>query len=235
MFWNKYSKLIILKKNNFNIPNLCLFNWKEHNLNYPLILRSSHNLEDSNKHSFAWIFDSFYPIYSLNDIKKWIKYCEKWFKKEKTISYLKINKINNFDLKKNYILQEYIEWDLSWVIFTKHNNDFIRIEFVPWINYWLTDWLLSWTNIFLFNKNNLSDFSLEWICLSDFCYWIYNWKIIKKNSLDNELILNIFMELKNELLSMALDIEKIFWSPQDIEFTIKNKKIYILQSRDITF
>ena len=40
--------------------------------------------------------------------------------------------------------------------------------------------------------------------------------------------------LLKKLSKTALDIEKLYKSPQDIEFCIKNEKIFILQSRPIT-
>lgn len=233
-YWNKYDKILLLEKKWFNIPKFYIYSDKEEykiNLQFPLILRSSFSWEDGDKYSFAGIFHSYYPINSKKDLKSIIKnkkLCPDW----KKLDIYKPKELASANIIHNYIIQEFIVWDISWVIFSKYEKKYIRIEFIPWLNFPLTDWIAS-PNIYLFDRNNFDNFIIDDIYIENFSFFLNNeWKILKKYIIiDYE---SKFMEIKNNLLKMTLDIEKIFWYPQDIEFTVKNNDIYILQTRNIT-
>ena len=64
-----------------------------------------------------------------------------------------------------------------------------------------------------------------------------NTYFIDKKSLkiiNNILKFSFKKSLITKLSQTALEIEKLYKFPQDIEFCIKNEKIFILQSRPIT-
>jgi len=63
---------------------------------------------------------------------------------------------------------------------------------------------------------------------------IENNKVINKDFNLLQFEEDILLNFKDRLLYQFLKIEKIFNYPQDIEFTVKGKNIYILQSRNIT-
>ncbi len=231
-YWNKYNRLSILKKNWFNIPNFVIYNEKKKiKLRYPLIFRSSFSIEDSKKYSFAWIFDSYFPIFDNNALQSAIDKSKLYYESDKFMNYVIYNKISQSDIIYNYMLQEFIVWDLSWVIFSSYDKKYIRIEFIPWLNYPFTDGYITSPNIYLFNKDDFNDFIINDVYTENFCLSILNWKISKIDTVVEYEIK--FISLKDKLLKIVIDIEKLFWCPQNIEFTIKNDDIYILQSRDI--
>ena len=98
MYWVKSKNLKILEKVWFNIPKFLIFSEKDllgfdyikNNLSFPLILRSSYSIEDWKKNAFAWIFESFFPIYEKKDYKKWLNICLNADKQKKFKSYIKI-------------------------------------------------------------------------------------------------------------------------------------------------
>ena len=61
--------------------------------------------------------------------------------------------------------------------------------------------------------------------------------IISKNTLTMENKVGIKMLSNNEielLSKIGLELERFFKAPQDIEWSLKDGKIYILQTRNIT-
>ena len=239
-FWNKYNNLVILKNNWFNIPKFTLYKNDTfiNYLNKPLILRSSFSLEDNSKNSFSWIFESYFPIYNLDDLRNAFKFCRSSLNSNRFKKYINVLDIDISKLKENYILQEYIVWDISWIIFTNNWRWKIRIEFIPGINFSLTDWKVIFPNTFLVDRENFENFDIESVYIDNFYYTILNFSIIKKDIEGIDLDLDyqlFFLELKNKLCTLALNIEKLFNHSQDIEFTIKWKEIFILQSRNITY
>jgi len=173
----KVKNLIKLKKlYSKNVPNFIIIQNKNdlNQINYLrnsklYIIRPTLPYEDEKTISLAWFLKSIYPI-KKNDIK---------------------NIVTKFNLNKyEIIVQEYIDWDFRWVMFTR--NDF-NILFSPQIK--------------LSNKNNITSYS-SWFEPNYF--------------------------LKIELEELWYKIEKYFNYPQDVEFVIKNWKIFIVQTRPIT-
>jgi len=226
--------LKILEKNWFKIPKFSIFNWKLEFLKTPLILRSSFSVEDWKNYSFAWIFESYFPIYNNTDLRVWINLCKEALKSNNSELYLKANNLENVYIKENFILQEYIIWDISGIVFSTYNDASIKVEYVPGINYWLTNWLIADPNIYIFDRNNFDNFDIEWVYSEDIYYTIQNSSVQKKSLKISNIHENIFFNIKDKLLNYVLQIENIFWCPQDIEFTVLNNDIYILQSRNIT-
>lgn len=238
MYWNKVNNLIKLKENAISVPNFLVFSefekinfdYVKDKLTFPLILRSSFDLEDW-FFSFAWIFKSYFPIYNEKDF---IKYIKKIINYKKDINYIEYIKRNNIDItntKMNILVQEYIIGDLSWLIFI--DNQYINIEIIPWLNELLVSWK---TNSSLKIKvSRLDDsYSIESFFLDNKYLTIENNKKIFKqvdyNFLFEEYV--ILNYLKN-LIVISKKINKIFITPQDIEFTINKNWINIVQSRNI--
>lgn len=240
MYWNKANNLSILYNSWFNIPKFNKFSeWKEIkfqdiNLELPLILRSSYSIEDGKKNAFAGIFESYFPIYDEKDYEKGLNICKNADNLDKFKTYIEINKIDTSKMTKNFIIQEFIVWDFSGVCFTKNNDNQIVIEIVPWINEPLVQWNVKTPFCIKINRNDIKDYDIHNFYMDSSYKTIENLKVIDKGFDLLQFEENILINFKDRLLYNFLKIEKLFWYPQDIEFTVKGNDIYILQSRDIT-
>lgn len=242
MYWNKANNLNILDKSWFKVPkfikfseeNVLDFSKIEKKLTFPIIIRSSYSIEDGKKNAFAWIFESYFPVYNEKDYKKWLDICINADNLDKFKTYVKINKIDISKMKKNFIIQEFILWDFSWVCFTKNTENEITIEIVPWLNEPLVQWNVKTPFSIKINRNNIKDYNIKDFYMDNQYKTIQKSKVINKNFDLLTFEEDILLEFKDRLLYQFLKIEKLFLYPQDIEFTVKWKDIYILQSRNIT-
>lgn len=223
LFGGKATNLGFLIQNGFNVPDgFCIsaqinkidgkakreIIQKFKKFKNAVAVRSSSTMEDSRKTSFAGQFDTFLNINSEKELLKSIEKCWESVKSDRVAAYLK-NK-RKARLKMAVIVQKMINADFAGVIFTvdpvKKKN--LLIEMAEGLG----DKLVSGKiipNSYFINKETF--------------------KIEKKNEL-----FKIEKALIKEISKVALKIEKAFSFPQDIEFCIKNNKIFILQSRPIT-
>lgn len=243
--FEKSKKIDILKKElekrklkNMGVPNYFSGSINEipkyfQYLNSPLILRSCVNHEDW-KYSFSGVFESFYPIYTEVELKKYLsKMSIFWNIKLK--EYEKLNELNNFHYYIYPILQEFIIWDFSFVIDTLFKDKYLRIEAVPWINENLTSWISRESVIINYDKLQKEFYIEKNINNNDYFLTILNWKKQSKFFLVPSFEINFFRYYVNKLINAWLLIEYIFsGKSQIIEWTIKNKKIWVLQSKDKT-
>jgi len=215
---NKAYNLLILKEKGFNIPSFETFSvdniekLKFEDLvekiylkikNKKFILRSSAVGEDGKETSFAGIFESV-KIRNKEDIRKGLKLMFNSLKSERLNSYLKLKNINEKP-KLAIILQEFIEGDVSGVLFSLKNEHIINS------NYGSAESVVqgeSCDEYIINNKNKITN------------------KNLNKNSLSKN-------EIKT-IVKIGQKINKLFNKRQDMEWTIKNSKLYILQSRPIT-
>lgn len=181
---NKIDKLDIKLENRLNTKDF--------------IVRSSSNVEDSKKSSFAGIFDSI----RTKDIEKGVKKVLKSFFSERLYHYIKNQKEKI--PKVGIFIQEFIEGDISGVLFTEfHKNG--KKGYLLNIKRGTAENVVSGADVksyFIENEN-------------------YSVSFLNQSQLLN-------------LIDTGKKIEEIMKSPQDIEFTIKDSKLYILQSRPIT-
>ena len=121
----KAENLALLKKANFNVPEFFIFNPKTKTpilKSEKLIIRSSASLEDSPEHSFAGIFESKVINNNRKEIISGVKEVLSAFSIAKIDSYLK-NKGIKQEIRPKIFIQEYIEGDISGVIFTKYRKE----------------------------------------------------------------------------------------------------------------
>jgi len=243
MYWNKANNLRILKKVWINVPNFIVWNEKEKKigfneikkkLNFPLIIRSSFSLEDWKNNSFAGIYDSYFPVYDEKSYKKWLKICLNSDQLDRFKTYTKQKEIDIKNLEKNIIIQEFIIWDFSWICFTKNKKNNIIIEIVPWINDPLAQWNVKNPFSLKIDRNNVKDYEIKSFYMDNEYETIENNILVSKEYDISQFEENIILNFKNKLLYSFLKIEKLFWYPQDIEFSVRWNKIFILQSRNIT-
>lgn len=240
MSGNKANNLLELQKEWFTVPSIVLLNNKNsfseisRILDCPLILRSSFALEDGIQHSFAWIFESYFPIYDEESYLKWIKkiWDFSWNSKLTYYSQFHDIKIDNFSV--NIFAQEFIIWDFSWICFTDDNKWNMRLEIVPGICENLVQGNVLWPFSLLVSKTNILQYEIDSF-YTDLSYiQVVSWvkREIKFDILDFEE--NIILYHLEKLCKIFLKIEDYFQNPQDIEFTVKGNNVYILQSRSIT-
>lgn len=236
LFWWKADNLNILYNKWLNIPrSICLNkNVKEVELyelfnNYIYsdiyIVRSSANCEDGDKLSYAWMFESIEGFISkkllYNDVKEVFNSIDNEY-----LDLYEKNLIWNIfkNRKMNILIQEYIIWDFSGVYLSNMNSERV-LWIIKWWNKLLVDWKVNWTNIYMDDtfKIKKQEYNIQEIIF---------WKDLKIVEYNKKVYVDKNMFLK--LIKEFIKIEKIFWYNVDIEWTIKNEKIYILQVRPIT-
>lgn len=221
-WWSKAYNLGIILRHGFNVPEwfvLCIDNLGDLRKNKSEIekkmygikikkfaIRSSGSLEDGRNFSFAGQYKSFMNVKK----NKAIELIEKCFWSETSDNvniYKKKVGLDKIKTTMSVIVQKMIEGDFSWVVFTRNPVTWKKEIIVEWCK-WLWEDFVWWNKI-------------------DFTY-----KIQKKTVQCGQW--NDKYPFLKELIVQAKKIEKIFWYPVDIEWTVKDNKIYILQIRNIT-
>ena len=175
----------------------------------PFAIRSSATVEDLAKASFAGQYDTFLNI-KKQDVIKHVKKCWDSINTERAQFYRKQHKIKGKILMA-VIVQEMVKADFAGIVFTidpVHKKN-ILIETAPGLGEAIVSGKLTPNDYFVDRTT----------------FEIVDKKINTKE-LDKKII--------KELAKTSLEIEKLFASPQDIEFATKNNQIFILQSRPIT-
>ena len=171
-------------------------------------VRSSGIDEDSNNHSFAGIHASYLNVDKKDILERIYDVYDSAFTPQ-AISYRKNNNLSTLDIKIAVIIQEMIDSDFAGVINTinpiTNNPDEIVISVTKGLGDKLVDGSVEGTT-YILNGGNKTVNGLD--ILSD-C-------LIKKIS------------------KMVYDVIRKTNRFQDIEFAIKDNKVYFLQSRDIT-
>lgn len=239
MSGNKAKNLYVLQKNGIKVPEFLvqkefsnITSLESIHLKIPLILRSSFSCEDSIMYTFAWIFESYAPIYDTKSLVKGINKCTR-DTNDKYQQYMYFHSLQESVIDKNYILQEFIIGDFSGVCFTSYNKNECYFEIVPGLNIPLVQWNVHTPFSFSIHK-------ISWKVEIYNFYWDLKYCGIKNNHIVNKTYEGLFFEedilVKHawKLYNLCIKVEEIFHSPQDIEFTVKDNDIYILQSRNIT-
>lgn len=169
--------------------------------------RSSANNEDGKDKSFAGQYDTFLNI-KEEDIFLNIKKCFCSLYNDNVISYS-----NDYDIFGiNVIIQSMIKADYSGVCFTidpsNETNNYMLIEMVLGLAEKLVSGEVIPTKFFVRKQTDMIDLKIGDI------------------SLDDTIFLKLIENIKK--------IEELYKSPMDIEFAVKDRKIYILQARSIT-
>jgi phosphoenolpyruvate synthase/pyruvate phosphate dikinase len=203
----KLSKKIVKKIKNQHLA----FNGKI------LAVRSSAVEEDSLEYSFAGQFDSFLGIKTPQETINAVIKCWMSLFSSRSINYRLINNLSlkSEDIKMAVILQEMILGEKSGVMFTHDpvtgNDSSLIINSV-----------LGLGNKLVSGEADSDSYSID----------KKSFKIVNQKTIENNPHLNSML-LEN-LSKTGIALEKFYHKTQDIEWTIKDKKIYILQSRPIT-
>ncbi len=223
LFGGKAANLGFLIQNGFSVPRgFCISTKikkidnkfkakiisKFRGLKSKVAVRSSATAEDSKNFSFAGQFDTFLNIDSEAKLLNAIDKCRKSVNSARALSYLKNKNIGNIGM--GVLVQKMINPDYAGVIFTVDpvGKKYILIEIVKGLGDKLVSGNATPNNYFIHRKN----------------------MDIKKKS----EMFKINSEIIGNLAKTASGIELIYNFPQDIEFAVKEDKIFILQSRPIT-
>lgn len=251
MYGNKIDNLIILKENNIRVPDFIIIKYEDivknssefdellnnseyvssHDLSVKLkklfdekiniklnleleddlySVRSSSNIEDGFKNSFAGQFDTFLNV-KREDINKKIKSCFKSLYNENVLEYIRKNNIKVTDLKMNVLVQKMIQSELSGIIFTANPKGILN-EAVITVGEGIGENIVQ----------DKVDTTSYYYNLTDKIYYYEG----KEDYLDKKTI--------EELINKSVEIKKYLGEYLDIEFAIKDNKIYFLQARLIT-
>lgn len=173
-------------------------------------VRSSANLEDNSESSFAGQFDTYLNI-PFNELEENILKCFLSLYNVNVIEYMLKNNFDINSLKMNVIIEEMIDADISGVLFTSNPQGLLN-ETVISVAKGLGENVVA-------NKGIVTNYYYN--CTDD----IYYYDGI------NDLLTS--KQIK-ELILLSNQIKKLFGDYLDIEFAIKDNKIYILQARNIT-
>ncbi|MCB9262925.1 MAG: phosphoenolpyruvate synthase [Flavobacteriales bacterium] len=245
----KATSLHFLTKNGFNVPPFVVFNeteiknLTEQKLNEKMVsmhsvehfaVRSSANVEDGLRHSFAGQFETKLYV-KRTDLLKTIQEVHQSKFSERVQTYLAKTDISTKDLELAIIVQEMIESDFSGVGFSKNPTKPYKNEQVISSVFGLGEGLVSGAlaaDTFI-RKNNghwqktIAHKNEMFIILNhEVAHFSVPDEMRDKSSMnDTEL---------NEVSAILSKLEKLYGCPQDIEFCYQNNQLYLLQSRPIT-
>ena len=213
----KVDNIIILKENGFNVPNFDVIKWNDRNKEIDIskyhgkyAIRSSAYIEDGKTDSFAGQFDTYLNI-KAKDIKEYVKKCFESINNDNVKKYIAEKNINVDSIKMDVIIQEMVESDISGVLFSSNPQGIIN-ETVISVGEGLGNNVVE-------DKGNTTTYYYN---NTDKIFYFEG----KKNLLTEEII--------EDLLNQTNKIKELFGNFIDVEFSIKNNKIYFLQVRPIT-
>jgi len=172
-------------------------------------VRSSANFEDSTSSSFAGLFESKLNIKRVNLISS-VKEVFNSKNSDKIIAYAELKNIDLKELKLSVIVQKMIKADFSGTCFTANPITGDKETVIEWVS-GLGDKLVS-------------GYVTPYSC------------IVKDNSIGHERI-QTYEVTNDKILELAVVCRKIedhFGYPMDIEWSIENTELFILQARPIT-
>lgn len=217
---NKAKNLTILKDAGFNVPTFIVINNESGDTkkylnkfikpNKLYAVRSSGNLEDLPGLSFAGQYYTALNIKGVNNVLKEIDKCYDSIKSATVKSYLKNNNLSEEGLKMSVIIQEMVDADYSGVAFSINPLSGDDKEIVVNIAKGLGDAVVS-------GHITPTEYSYNW----------FNDSVTKNSDLISDKLLQ-------KIVKTVLDIQVLFGFPVDVEFAIKDDKMYLLQSRAIT-
>lgn len=202
-------------------------------------VRSSAHDEDSSIHSFAGQLSSFLYIHDFHHTTKALKECWASAFSERSLHYRKNNGLNLKNIKISVVLQQMIDPDISGVLFTcnpiKGQGDQIYINSVYGVGEGLVSGVLD-ADTFVLKKSSGEIIEQN---------IVFKNKMLKRDSINQSCIevdtpkdqieiSSLSISQLKQLHHLSNQIESFYGRAQDIEWAIKDKDIYILQSRPVT-
>jgi pyruvate,water dikinase len=200
-----------------------------------LAVRSSAPDEDASGSSFAGLHDSFVNVWGTSSILDHVRLV--WASLWSDAALLYRQEIG-LDIEKSamaVVLQETVAGNRSGVVFSQNPNDETQviIESVYGLNQGLVDGRVE-PDRWVLDRNNKTVLSHK---TSQRVHWMVpSEQGVGMVTLPEDLSKRPPLSIEEALgiCELASRAESLFNAPQDIEWTIKNDKLYILQSRPIT-
>lgn len=200
-------------------------------------VRSSATAEDLPDNSFAGQQDSYLNIKGFENICDSIISCFASLFNARAVSYRIKNQFSSTKIKLAVIIQEQIHSDYSGVLFTvdpiSENRNVLTINACFGLGESFVSGLVN-ADMYQFNKKThqiiQKDIQNKEIMIKSTDHGVIKEKI--NSDISNSQVLSD-MQIA-DLSHLAIKIENHYQKPQDIEWAIYNKKIYITQSRPIT-
>lgn len=223
----KARGLTLLKSLNLNVPKYISFSEQEWLLSQyqvldlweewgcpPMAVRSSCSHEDGTDHSFAGIFESIMPVCDRVALIAAVDQCFQSLQSERASEYCIRHGLSSSQLRMFVVLQEFIEPEVSGVLFTMHplasEKNKIYSEMHAGRGSELVD-----------GKVVPATLELDW-----FSEDVYSLTVSETITLSPEVL--------KKLRKQCLQIQAHAGCPQDIEFALRNNEFYFLQTRNIT-
>lgn len=199
-------------------------------------IRSSMNLEDGEKDSFAGILETYLYI-EKNAIEEHIIKCFQSLGNERVTTYLKEKNLNSKKLQMSVVVQDMIDPDASGVLFTRSpaiENTLVLIEAGYGVGEGIVaghvevdQYYVDRNKQIIQKKINKKESAIT--------------RAVEKNQTRTVKVLDHLQDKSClsdleilELTEIGLKIEKLYNHPVDIEWAIKEGRIFILQTRPIT-
>jgi phosphoenolpyruvate synthase/pyruvate phosphate dikinase len=180
-----------------------------------LIVRSSANIEDNAKESFAGQFDTVIDV-KPEEVKDAILRVYASLFNHRALRYMEHMNIDVSNIKMAVLIQEFIDTDFAGVTFTTDpvtgDKNKIIIEYVSGLGKELVSGSVEPTSVII-DKQNMKITGLR-----------------KSTKFSKE----ISEEEIKKVAQYAIEIEKIYNTSMDIEWGIKNEKVFIFQARPMT-
>ena len=203
-----------------------------------IAVRSSATAEDLPEHSFAGQYESYLGISSLSECIEAVKNCWSSLWTLRAFDYRRQNNIDHLKVDMAVIVQELVSADTSGVIFTADPLTGRRESIVIEACFGLGDALVSGKvtpDRFMHDKKKhklhtwlISEKKIEHVLDDN--------GTVKEQAISEEKSKTRTLSKKQikRLAKFGQKIEVEFGCPQDIEWTIKDNRIWLLQSRPIT-
>lgn len=175
-------------------------------------VRSSASKEDLAGYSFAGQYDTFLNV-SKDEIEASIIKCYRSIFSENILSYLNGNGLGTDDLKMSVVVQEMVDSDLSGICFTINPQTGLDTQMLIEVSRGLGENIVS-------GRNRPQQYHYDW----------YEDKQVEPIESDPLISRDKLLKIAREFLRIQL----FYGYPCDIEFAIKDDKLYILQARAIT-
>ena len=214
---SKASNLLLLKQHNIKVPSFDIIKWEDKdkkidNNKYKGLyaIRSSANIEDGQLDSFAGQFDTYLNVKDY-EINEYVSKCFNSVNNDNIKEYLESKKISVSDIKMDVIIQEMIDSDYSGVLFTSNPSGLFN-ETVIVVGKGLGNGIVE----------DKVDTTTYYYNVTDKVYYYEG----TEDYIDDLMI--------DTLINLSYEIQNILGDCLDIEFSIKDNEIYILQARHIT-
>lgn len=176
-------------------------------------VRSSSSVEDSKSFSMAGLFESYLGLFTLDEVEEAIRKCYASLYQDRVLDYLYENNIGFDQLKMGIIIQAYIEGEMQGVLFTSDTINMQEDQLQLSVKRGSTD-PESEINSAIYSMNKK------------------NGELISIHGAEDRCLLS--EDLRNQILSLTSEAERVFGKHLDVEWVYKEKQLYLLQVRPIT-